>query len=292
MATGATGPVGFTGPTGPIGGTGVTGTIGIDGATGPIGPQGPQGRKGATGATGNTGEVGNTGRTGPNGATGATGAVGPTGLIGETGPIGPTGLTGLIGSTGPLGNIGATGLTGESGGTGTTGPNGPQGPLGPTGTTGIGGLTGPPGADFFSFGFSAFREDPIVLVPGNNVAFVTNYQVAIADPNFDPVSGNFLVPAVPATQGRYFLVSSYEASSIIGNGTTNFIVELAEDQNPTLGQNRIVFRSANVTEIEGQVFYLGPLTPGTNISVRVSAVLTPTGSCTVNRISFQGFLVS
>lgn len=292
MATGVTGPTGPTGPMGAMGETGSTGATGISGVTGPIGPQGQEGKKGATGATGITGPTGMMGETGPEGEIGMIGPTGPTGMMGIEGPTGSVGLTGPVGETGANGNVGTIGPTGIMGATGPTGPDGPQGPVGPTGATGFGGPTGPPGIDFFSIGFSAFREDPIVLTQASNIVFVTDYQTTIPNSNFDPASGIFLVPSIPGTQGSYFLVSSYEASAVIGTGQVNFIVELAENLNPTLGQNRIVFRSANVTETEGQVFYLGPLTPGTNISVRVSVVLNAGASCTINRISFQGFLVA
>ncbi|AHH01997.1 collagen triple helix repeat protein [Pithovirus sibericum] len=314
-ATGPTGPTGQSGPVGNTGATGVSGSTGEDGPTGPIGPNGNTGPVGPTGATGEIGEVGPTGSTGftgpigPIGATGATGevgAVGDTGPIGATGPIGFTGPTGPIGATGEVGEIGAIGDTGPTGPIGNTGPTGVVGPTGPQGNTGPAGATGPagevgptgnPGPGVSPNNFAGYIPGPIPSPATGAPEDIDNYATVLAGSGFDPSSGIFTVPTVPvgATGTIYYLnfAGTYRNTDAIALATPRisfFNLSTATEIAASTYGSGSGDTGGFVYEPDLNLTYIGPLTPGNQVVVRVSEFGTTT-TATLRNLSFRGSLL-
>lgn len=250
---------------------------------------------GATGATGGVGPVGATGATGATGPTGFTGATGPTGPVidGPTGPIGDTGPTGDTGGTGPTG---PTGLVGATGATGPTGPDGPAGEIGATGATGPIGATGATGPGITTpVAFSASTAVPIGLVAGvfeivdDLVDVVVNIDTVL-----DPVSGIFTPPLLPpGTDSNYLLTASADvlAAALPALGTVTLQIYDATTAT-VLAQN--VFTTdtaiAVLTTETLTATYIGPLTPGNQIYVRIEG--TGLGlSVSVDEVTFNGTLI-
>lgn len=152
----------------------------------------------------------------------------------QKGPRGPRGLRGAAGLRGPTGATGATGVTGATGITGATGATGITGATGATGATGLDAVENISAAARTANIITPELSGPLIFpVEVGDDTVITSSGIT-----YDPLSGEFTVPASGAYQINYgfstistvlpsveiYLNGSPVLFSLLGNSGTGNLV--------------------------------------------------------------------